>query len=91
MTAITPPVAAHPLIWSSRMFRSWSQRRRAFEWEKMTGAVEASIASIVVRCPQWEQSTSIPTRFISRMTSRPNGVSPMSSSWQPPPALLFRL
>ena len=57
----------------------------------MTGAAEASIASIVVRCPEWEQSTSMPTRFISRMTSRPNGVSPMSSSWQPPPALLFRL
>ena len=55
------------------------------------GSVETSIASMVVRWAECEQSTIIPTRFISWTTARPNSVSPVSTSWQPPPASLLRL
>ena len=47
--------------------------------------------SNVVLYPQCEQSTIIPTSFISLTTERPNAVKPLSSSWQPPPAALGML
>ena len=37
----------------------------------MTGWLERSIASIDVRCPQCDASTTMPTRFISSTTARP--------------------
>ena len=46
---IRPPVAAAALIWSSAMLRGESFTAFAFECEKTTGRVDASIASIVVR------------------------------------------
>ena len=49
LTPTTPPVAAHARACSSRMFRSWSRSARGLECEKMTGARESSIASMVVR------------------------------------------
>ena len=47
------------------------QSARGLEWLKIAGAVERSIASIVVRWPECEQSTTMPTRFISSTTARP--------------------
>ena len=42
----------------------------------MTGAREASRASLIVSTEVWDRSTSIPSRFISATTSRPNGERP---------------
>ncbi|CAM5402137.1 hypothetical protein SALBM217S_06940 [Streptomyces griseoloalbus] len=58
------------------MLRGWSQTARAEEWEKITGAVLVSRASRMVVAATWERSTSMPSRFISRTTSRPNADSP---------------
>ena len=45
----TPPVLAQALICSSTMLRPWLRSALAQEWEKITGASEVSIASMVVR------------------------------------------
>ena len=76
----TPPVAAHATICSSVMLRACGQTAAGFECEKTTGARERSIASIVDRNEVWEQSTRMPSRFISSSARRPRGVSPTSSS-----------
>src|SRR5207237_1409886 len=49
---------------------------RAPQWEKITGASVASSAALIVPGETCERSTSIPSRFISWTTSRPNGVRP---------------
>jgi len=56
--------------------RGESQRARAEEWEKITGAADTRSAARIVSGETWERSTSMPTRFISRTTSSPKGVSP---------------
>ena len=91
LSPMTPPVAAHPRIASSRMLRPRCVRVHGLECEKITGFVETSNASIEVRWPQCDASTTMPTRFISATTARPKSVRPTSAPWQPPPALLSRL
>ena len=49
---------------------------RAEECEKITGASLASSASLIVPGETCDRSTSMPSRFISRTTSRPKRVSP---------------
>src|SRR5437773_1567453 len=66
---------AHLVI---REVRALSQTARAFEWLKITGAAEASIASMLVRYPTWDRSTATPSRFISAMTRTPRPVRPAS-------------
>ena len=76
-TAITtPPFAGMRRRISSGTLRGWSVTARAPEWEKTTGASVASSASAIVAGETWLRSTSIPSRFISRTTSIPKGVSP---------------
>ncbi len=74
----TPPLAGRRFRTSSGTLRAWSISARALEWEKMTGARVAERASCIVLGETWLKSTIIPSRFISRMSARPNGVSP---SW----------
>ena len=58
------------------MLRGWSQTARDEEWEKITGAVDVSSASRIVVAATCERSTSMPSRFISRTTSRPKADRP---------------
>ena len=75
----TPPLSARRASTSSGTLRGWSQTARAEECENSTGACVTSSASRMVSADTWERSTSIPSRFISRTTSRPNGESPPST------------
>ena len=72
MTITTPPLAGMRLRISSGTLRATSQRARADEWLKMTGAWLASRASRIVSAEVCDRSTSIPSRFISATTRRPN-------------------
>ena len=72
MTITTPPFLGSRARIESGTLRGWSVRARAAEWEKMTGASVTSSASLMVAGETWERSTSMPRRFISRTTSRPN-------------------
>lgn len=72
----TPPLAGSSASTSSGMLRGWSQTARAEECEKITGASETASASRIVVAATCERSTSMPTRFISRTTSRPKSVRP---------------
>ncbi len=87
----TPPVSAQARINSSGMLRGYGLRVAGLLWEKMTGLCAMARTSRAVRCPVWLKQTSMSKRSISCTTSRPNGVSPISSSWQPPPTRLLRL
>ena len=53
-----------------------NESARALEWEKMTGEALAASAAFMVSAETWLRSTSIPSRFISCTTARPNGVRP---------------
>ena len=76
-TAMTiPPLAGTLRRISSGTLRGWSVTARAPECEKITGASATSSAAAIVVAATWLRSTSIPSRFISRTTSRPNRVSP---------------
>ena len=56
---------------------------RGFEWVIATGRADRSIASRVVRSPQWDRSISAPTRFISAIALRPKREEmPVSSASQ---------
>ncbi len=57
-------------------FLDTSQRDRALECEKTTGAPETAIAERIVSSEVCETSTSMPHRFSSRTTSSPKRVSP---------------
>ena len=61
----------------SGTLRRWSHSARAEECENNTGARDTRMASTIVASETWARSTSIPTRFISRTTSSPNGVRPL--------------
>ena len=71
-----PPFPGMRARMSSGTLRGWSHTARADEWLKMIGAAEVSSASAIVSAETCEQSTSMPMRFISRTTSRPNGERP---------------
>ena len=75
----TPPFPARRSRTSSGTLRGWSHTARAEECENTTGASVVSRASRIVSAETCERSTSIPSRFISRTTSRPNGESPPST------------
>ena len=79
VTMHTPPLAGSRSSTSSGTLRGWSQSARAEECEKTTGASVVSRASRMVSAETWERSTSMPSRFISRTTSRPNALSPPST------------
>ena len=72
----TPPFAGTRRRISSGTLRTWSVTARAPECEKITGASVTSSAAAIVAGETWLRSTSIPSRFISRTTSRPNSVRP---------------
>lgn len=76
VTMATPPLAGSRSSTSSGTLRGWSQTAREDEWEKTTGASLVSRASRIVVAATCERSTSMPRRFISRTTSRPNADSP---------------
>src|SRR3989441_6308724 len=56
--------------------RAWPVSARAEECENMTGARVVWSASDIVASLTWERSTTIPSRFISCTTSRPNAERP---------------
>jgi hypothetical protein len=72
----TPPLADSAASTSSGTLRGWSVTARQDECVKTTGRALVARASRMVVAATWERSTSIPIRFISRTTSRPNSVSP---------------
>ena len=91
-TPIVPPRAATARIWSSRRLRTESHTARQFAWLKTGGALDTSIASIVVRYPVCDKSTMRPRRFISWIIRTPNRDSPASvRSSQPSPTRFLRL
>ena len=65
---------------SSGTSRTWSVSARQEEWEKITGAVLAAMASRMVDGATWDRSTSMPTRFISATISRPRSERPPTFS-----------
>ena len=67
-----PPLSASRASTSSGTLRGWSHTAYAEEWLKITGAVAVSRVSRMTSWLTWERSTSMPIRFISRTTSRPN-------------------
>ena len=79
MTMTTPPFSGSRRNTSSGTLRGWSVTALADECEKMTGASVTSSASCMLPGDTCEMSTSMPSQFISRTTSRPNGESPPSS------------
>ncbi len=76
VTIATPPLPGSSSSTSSGTLRGWSHTARADECEKITGATEVASAARIVVAATWDRSTSMPTRFISRTTSWPNGESP---------------
>ncbi len=83
VTITTPPFCGISARTSSGTFRGTSQRARADECEKMTGARVTRSASCIVAGATCDRSTSMPSRFISRTTSSPNAVSPSCSGCAP--------
>ena len=76
VTMHTPPLSARRASTSSGTLRGWSHSARAEECEKITGAWVVSRAARMVSADTWERSTSMPRRFISSTTSRPNADKP---------------
>ena len=75
---MTPPLAASFVIASSVLSRGWSLSARQLEWVMAIG-LESSIASSVVRSPQWETSTSMPVSFMAAMIEAPKSLMPPST------------
>ncbi|MNR03384.1 hypothetical protein D3C85_1192740 [compost metagenome] len=76
VTMTMPPLAG---IWrstASGTLRGWAVTARADECEKITGAVETRMASVMVSSETWLRSTIMPMRFISLTTCSPNGDRP---------------
>ena len=76
VTITTPPLRGSSARMESGTLRGWSTIARAEECEKITGASLTRRASLIVPGETCDRSTSMPSRFISRTTSRPNGVRP---------------
>ncbi len=72
----TPPLPGSAASTSSGTLRGVSHSASAEEWLKITGASVVSSASRIVVAATWLRSTIIPSRFISRTTSRPNSLRP---------------
>ena len=77
VTITTPPFFGSICRTLSGTLRGTSFTARADECEKITGACETRIASSIVSGDTCERSTSMPSQFISRTTSSPNGDSPL--------------
>src|SRR2546430_1377755 len=75
-TITTPPFARTILRIESGTLRTWPVSARAEECENMMGARVVWSASDIVASLTWERSTTIPSRFISCTTSRPNAERP---------------
>ena len=76
VTITKPPLAGISRSTSSGTLRGCGFSPAALEWEKITGALDAAIASRIVAGATWLRSTSMPRRFISFTTSTPNGDRP---------------
>ena len=76
MTITTPPLAGSSAKHVVGNVARVGVERRASEWEKITGARLAAIASFIVAGETWLRSTSMPSRFISLTTLTPNGLRP---------------
>ena len=74
-----PPRAASALISASDLLRTLSSQKFGLAWVIEIGRAERSIDSRVVRSDECDMSISMPTRFISLITSRPMRVMPVSS------------
>ena len=74
------PLSASARRMSSDLLRSAGCQRFGLACVMVIGRLEISIASKVERSAEWLMSTTSPTRFISRMTSRPMRVMPGSSA-----------
>ena len=68
---MTPPLAASLRMASSVLSRGWSLSARQLEWVTAIGPLDSSMASRVVRSPEWETSISMPTSFIFWMIWAP--------------------
>src|SRR5438034_250913 len=75
-TMTIPPFLGTSLRIESGTSRAWPVSARAEECENMTGARVVWSASDIVASLTWERSTTIPSRFISCTTSRPNAERP---------------
>ena len=75
-----PPLSASARSTRADLLRTFSWRNIGLAWLIATGRAEAAIASSVVRSPLCDRSITMPTRFISAMTSRPKRVRPESSA-----------
>ena len=73
---MTPPFFGRRRRMSSGKFRVTSVSARQDECEEMSGASDVSRAWAITSGEVWARSTSMPSRFISRTTSRPKSVSP---------------
>ena len=62
---------------SSFMLRGCCASAHAEEWDAIIGLVATSIESQNVLSDTWEMSTTMPSRFISRITSRPKRLRPL--------------
>jgi len=82
-THTAPPFAPTALIIASVMFRGTLAIVRTDECEAMTGFFTARIASQKSGSETCDTSTTIPSRSISSITRRPNGVSPTRSPSSP--------
>ncbi len=80
VTMQTPPLPGSAASTSSGTSRGWSVTARHDKCVNTTGAEDVASASRIVVAATWERSTSMPIRFISRTTSRPNGASPPCSA-----------
>ncbi len=74
-----PPFFAIARNWSSLRLRGTSVRARALECVATTGAKVTSSTSRNVFSETCETSIIMPSRFISRITSRPKCVRPLCS------------
>ena len=80
VTMHTPPLTGSRRSTSSGTLRGLSQTARALEWEKITGAADASRAACMVPAETCDRSTSMPSRFISATTERPKSDRPPVST-----------
>ena len=82
-----PPRPAKAFNTPSDVLRLVRRHQDGLACVTATGRSESSMASRVVRYPEWGISITLPRRFISRVASRPIRVIPLScSSIQPQPS-----
>ncbi|MCY1180739.1 hypothetical protein D9M73_212070 [compost metagenome] len=74
-----PPDSAIPRSTALDLLRLAAWKLDGLAWETITGRLDSSMASRVLRSALWDMSISMPTRFISRITWRPKRLMPLSS------------